>query len=389
MTPVSNTQGIADTLFSITAVTKYKTCTKFISFYVLCRKSARCSLPKGRDSPLKDSPCHEDVDETKARPFNVSPHSTDLKASPSASNPSLVNSSPFAGQQNLAALEMFIESSRSCCQTTKCHDQESFASCDMRHKNTSAALEKAQSPQKSSLSLAAKFGGGSSGLESDVRGNASNLPSEYKAVTNVSPQPDKCKGEGAAIPNSVPAYNLDSSGITERNKSMAPGCLHSETCSSVNNRNAAPWSAFGQHECVEQTPPMDILSGPAYTTGYPFYSCCVYQTGSDCHSVTQTYQQLNSYETHLLSPGMSTVASMVYNTQSSTFYSQSFSHLGVGESQRFYFAQTCPVNGYFSSVMFSPYTYPQPSWYAASHASVQVAFPYPSNISLWEGLAWR
>nr|XP_034953071.1 testis-expressed protein 15 [Zootoca vivipara] len=309
-----------------------------------------------------------------------------IQSSPKVSETKFLFSNTLVGQQNLADLKDFNESSWNA----KDHDQEYIASHNEGGESLSLPSVTVellqQSPENSPTRDAANSVLGMlnehHNLKSDVLGNASHLMPECSTALSSPLKSDrnegKCGQEKNATPNCTTTYNLDSTVMTELNKATELEHLQMEPSYSENNKTK--FSPLNQNEETEET--SQLQSSPVHIYGavYPYYSWYLYQNHCNTHSVTQTYQELNSCEMHPLTPGMSTTTSMVYNTESSMFCSQTLSHFSVGESQRFNLAQTYPMYGYVSSAMAFPYSnWQQPLWYTENQPWAQVAFPYPSN----------
>ncbi|XP_061491915.1 testis-expressed protein 15 isoform X2 [Rhineura floridana] len=356
------------------------------------RKSGKYNFPKDKELQLSistDNIWNKKVDDLR----ETSPIShlqiKDLKAvcpfasihsSPNISDPKLICSNILASQQNLADLRDFNKNSWSA----KEHE-EYLASHNERDKDVSLSSMKVQLLQQCPEGSVNKDGSSSTlnehhDLKSESLGDASH---ECSTALCLPPNPrrneGKC-GEKTVIPNCTTTYNLDSSTMMEV-KSVELEHLQLGSSYSENNKKPAELSAFSQNEHLEETSQLQCSSVHIYGTVHPYYSWYFCQTGSNSHSVIQAYQELNSYEMHQLTYGMSAATSIMYNTQSSMFHSQSYSHFSVGESQRFNFAQMYPMYGYVSSVVGFPCNnYQQPLWYAENQPLAHVAFPYPSNI---------
>ncbi|XP_033029814.1 testis-expressed protein 15 [Lacerta agilis] len=309
-----------------------------------------------------------------------------IQSSLNASEPKFICSNTLAGQQNLADLKDFNKSSWNA----KDLDQEYIASHNEGGESLSLPSVTVellqQSPENSPTRDDANSVLGTlnehHNLKSDVLRNASHLMPECSTALSSPLKSDrnegKCEQEKNMTPNCTTTYNLDPTVMTELNKVMELEHLQRELSYSENNKTN--FSPLNQNEHIEDT--SQLQSSPVHIYGavYPYYSWYLYQNHCNTHSVTQTYQELNSGEMHPLAPGMSTTTSIVYNTESSMFCSQTFSHFSVGESQRFNLAQTYPMYGYVSSTVAFPYTnWQQPSWYTENQPWTQVAFPYPSN----------
>lgn len=367
---------------------------------LFCRKCGR-PKPLEREVQLRsstDNTWNKKDECLRDRPSLSPSYSKGLKAadpldcvefSPSVSSPALVNPDTLDSRKNPTDIKDLNKKWRDC---SKEDEQECFASCDERGKGVSVSPNKDPSPQnsfKDSFNAVAKLSSESSvlppleqylDLEQDIKGNASSLtPSCCTAI------PLELGGNGdKSVANCASACNSDSSAVPELNKFTELESLCSDQFSTENTPTSAQCSAFGQNEHIEETPLVHSYSVHTYRTVCPSYSWQFYQTGSNCHQVTQTYQEFSSYETRQLTPTTLTATSMMYNTQSSTFYSQSYSHFRVGESQGFNFAQSYPVHSYFSSTVPFPYSCQQwPSWYTESHPVAQAAYLYSSNIGLW------
>ncbi|XP_062984513.1 testis-expressed protein 15 [Elgaria multicarinata webbii] len=347
------------------------------------RKSGKYNFPKDKElqsSILTDNTWNKNIkvltERSPISPFKCIP------SSPNASSSSFINSDTLASQKNLANIKDFNKSSRSC-QSVKENDQEYFASYD-RGKCVSVSSMTFQSPQRSledTLSSLEKLDGDSfllhtlnkhHDLTSDVLGNDSDLMPEYSTARRLSPKPDR-DVEKSEIPKS------DSPVMTELNETMELECLNCEPSFNENSERTAECSASSQNEYLGETSQMQS-SVHTCRTVYPDYSCYFYQTDSNSHSVTQTYQEFKSYQMHPLTPGISTAASMVNNAQSSMFYSQTFSHFGIRESQGFNFAQAYPAHSYFNSTVAFPFSYQQQSSWYTDQALAQDPFLYPYNI---------
>ncbi|XP_048360368.1 testis-expressed protein 15 [Sphaerodactylus townsendi] len=306
----------------------------------------------------------------------------------------LVNSNMLNNQKNQTDLKDFNNVQRDCL---KENDQECFASCIKRGltlRGTPVSPNKDPSPQNSpkvSFTSAAKLNEDISALPTlnqyrdvklDVTGNVSCLiPMDCTAIPLELDRNGEMYGKKSE-PNHALAYNSDSLEIPELNKFMELESLCSDSFSTENTHTSAECSDFNQNEHIEETPHVPNYSMHTYRTFCPSYSWYFSQTDSS-YQCTQMYQEFSSNEMNQLTPAMLTATSMVYNMQSSTFYSQSYSHFGVGESQRFNFAQTYPVHSCFSSTMSFPYSYQQWSpWYTERPPTAQAAYPYSSNTGL-------
>nr|XP_012639579.1 testis-expressed sequence 15 protein isoform X2 [Microcebus murinus] len=133
--------------------------------------------------------------------------------------------------------------------------------------------------------------------------------------------------------------------------------------------------------------PVYNSSENSFGTSYPYYAWCVYHySSSNGNTITQTYQEITSYEVQPPSSGMLTaVASTVQSTHSNLLYSQCFSYF-AGEPQAHGFV---PANGYFQSQMPISYSFQQPifSQYA-SHQPLQAAYPYLPNPAVLPEFSW-
>lgn len=301
------------------------------------------------------------------------------------SSPALVNSNTSDHQKNPTDPQDLNQNWKG---GSKENNQECFTSCDKRGKVISVSPNK-NSPEGSFISVGELSGGDSSellfldqycDLKQDAIGSASSLiPSCCTAI----PLELDSSGEvyeKKSVANQEATCNSHSSGIAELSKFMELDSSCSDPFFTEKTQTPGQCSSFEPNERTEEMSHIHSYSVYTYQTVYPSYSWHFYQTGSSCHQVTQTYQEFSSYKMHQLTPTMLTATSMVYNTQSSMFYSQSYSHFGVGESQRFNFVQTYPMHSYFNSTVPFPYSCQQwPSWYAESHAQ---AYPYSSNTGL-------
>lgn len=252
------------------------------------------------------------------------------------------------------------------------------SSYDKINKDTSISSTKLQLPvqiDKNSATSVAKLGGKGllldpvnehSDLKLNVPGNTCEIIPDCSTAISLASKHDKIEKESEKIPVSqTPSNYSDSSAVTEISE-MEP--LHTELSSSENTKNSVDSSTFSPNENVKETSQMQ-----SYRTTYPWYIC---QNGSSSHSVTQMYQEGNSYETYQLCSGITATTNTVYNAESSMFCSQTLSQYGVEESQSCSFLQSHPIYGCFSSSV-PLYSYQQPSsWYP------QAAFPSPANMGM-------
>ncbi|XP_063150845.1 testis-expressed protein 15 [Candoia aspera] len=302
-----------------------------------------------------------------------------IHASTDASELRLNNADALATQQNLKN----VKEGRKSSQNAKEHEKY-FSSYSDINKCTSVSPVKVQRSPEEAVSAVEKLGENNSllatknahwELKSDGLESDSDVQSEHSI--DISLSPGSRNGKKSEIPNYPPTYNSESSMMTELNKSMELHSFHSEPSFSDSIQNSGECSAISQNEYFEGT------STHIYRTGYPYYSWYFYHIGSNSHLVTQTYQELNSYEIHPLNPAGSATASMVNSAYSSRFHTQTISHFDVRESQSFNVAQAYPVHGYFSSIAAYPYSYQQPpTWYAENWPLSSAVFPYPSNVGL-------
>ncbi|XP_053226387.1 testis-expressed protein 15 [Podarcis raffonei] len=309
-----------------------------------------------------------------------------IQSSPNASEPKFICSNTLAGQQNLADLKDFNKSGWNA----KDPDQEYIASHNEGGESLSLPSVTVELLQQSPENSPTRDGANSvlgtlnehHNLKSDVLRDASHLMPECSTALSSPLKSDRneaeCGQEKNVTPNCTTPYNLDSTVMTEPNKAMELERLQMEPSYSENNKTK--FSPLNQNEHIEETSQWQSSPVHIYGAVYPYSSWYLYQNHCNTHSVTQTYQELNSCEMNPLTHGMSTTTSIVYNTESSMFCSQTFSHFSVGDSQRFNLAQTYPMYGYFSSAVAFPYSnWQQPSWYTENQPWTQVAFPYPSN----------
>ncbi|KAM6473013.1 testis-expressed protein 15 isoform 2-T2 [Liasis olivaceus] len=353
------------------------------------RNSGKCNSSEGEELQLKIPPDTQNRNIRNLRertPVTFSelkaayPYEC-IYASSNASELRFNNADALASQQNLQDLKN-VKEGRKSSQNAKEHDKYFSYHGDI-NKCMSVSPVKVQRSPEEAVSSVEKLGEGNSllatknahhDLKSDVLQNDSNVQSEYSIGISLSPGNSR-NGENSEIPNYPPTDNSESSVMTELSKSMELQSFHSEPPCSDNIQNSGEGSAISENEYFEGT------SMHIYRTVYPYYSWYFYQTGSNSHLVTQTYQELNSYEIHPLNPAVS--ATVVNSAYSSRFHAQTISHFDVRESQSFNIAQAYPVHGYFSSVAAYPYSYQQqPTWYAENWPLSHAVFPYPSNIGL-------
>uniref|UniRef100_A0A8D2JC31 Testis expressed sequence 15 domain-containing protein n=1 Tax=Varanus komodoensis TaxID=61221 RepID=A0A8D2JC31_VARKO len=320
------------------------------------KKSEKCSFPKGRELQISistDNPWNKNTDVlTENSPIETS-QLKDLNV--------VYSFECILPSSNASSPDFFNSTSRTC-QSTKEHDEEYVASYD-RGKCISVPSVKFQSPQRSpedSPSSVANLNAGNSLLPTL---NEHNLKS------------NDLGNDSDVISDCCTAIKLSS----ELDRNRENSCLYPETSFNENTPKFDEHSASSQNEYLDETSQMQNPS--ATRTVYPDYSWYFCQADSSSHLITQTYQEFSSYEMNLLTPGISGAVSMVYNTRSSMFYSQTSTHFGAREIQRFNFAQTYSAHGYFSSTVAFPFGYhQQTSWYTENNSLPQYIFPYPYNI---------
>ncbi|XP_054843603.1 testis-expressed protein 15 [Eublepharis macularius] len=292
-------------------------------------------------------------------------------------------------QKTQTGLKDFNENRKSC---SKGNQQECFAVCEAGGEG--APSEKEPSPQASRKDSPSSGPSGDPslldtlnqlhcGLKGSVTGDASGWIPQCDTATPLELGRNEDLHGNRPVPGCAAACNAASSASPEINTFRELESLCPDPFSTANAQTSAECAAFYQNERVEETPRVHSYSVHTYRTFCPSYSWDVYQTGSHCHQVTQTYQEFRSYEMQPLNPTVLTATSVVYNTQSSVFYSQSSCHFGVGESQSFNSAQTYPAYGYFSATEHFPYScQPWPPWYAERHRPTQAAFQRSSSPGL-------
>ncbi|XP_034266723.1 testis-expressed protein 15 isoform X3 [Pantherophis guttatus] len=294
----------------------------------------------------------------------------------------LNNADAFSIQQNLQDLKN-VKEGRKTSQYAKEHD-EYFSSYSDVNKCMSVSPVKVQRSAEEAISSVEKLGEGDfllvtknaqQNLKFGGFQNDSNVESECNMDISLSPD-NSANSEKSEIPKYPPPYNSESSMVTELNKFMEQQSFQSEPSFSDNIQNSDEWSPISQNEYFEGT------SMHMYRTSYPYYSWYFYQTNNS-HLVTQTYQELNSYEIYPLNPAVSATACTVNTAYSSRFHTETISHFDVRESQSFNIAQAHPMHGYFSSIAAYPYSYQQQQIrYEENWPLSHTVFPYPSTIGL-------
>ncbi|XP_058027112.1 testis-expressed protein 15 isoform X2 [Ahaetulla prasina] len=303
-----------------------------------------------------------------------------IHASPNTSELKLNNADAFLIEQNLQDLKN-VKEGRNASQYAKEHDEYFFSSYSDVNKCIPVSPVKVQRTPEEAISSVEKLGEGDfllatknaqQNLKFGGFQNHSNVESECSMDISLSPD-NSANSEKCEIPKYPPPYNSESSVVTELNKLMEQQSFQSEHFSN-NIQNSDEWSAISQNEYFEGA------SMYIYRTAYPYYSWYFYQT-SNSHLVTQTYQELNSYEIYPLNPAVSATVCTVNTAYSGRFHTETVSHFDVRESQSFNIAQAYPMHEYFSSIAAYPYSYQQQQTrYEVNWPLSHTVFPYPSTI---------
>lgn len=312
---------------------------------------------------------------------DVYPHEL-IHAPPNTSEVKLNNADAFSIQQNLQDLKN-VKEGRKTSQYAKEHDEYFSSYSDVNKRMSVSPVKVPRSPEEA-ISSVEKLGEGdlllvTANAQQNVKcgefQNYSNVESECSMDISLSPD-NSANSEKSEIPKYPPPCNSESSMVTELNKFMEQQSFQSEPSFSDNIQNSGEWPAISQNEYFEGT------SMHMYRTAYPYYSWYFYQT-SNSHLVTQTSQELNSYEIYPLNPAVSATACTVNTAYSSRFHTETISHFDVRESQSFNIAQALPMHGYFSSTAAYPYSYQQQqTQYEENWPLSYTVFPYPSTIGL-------